>query len=177
MCDMAGNVKIHRFKDGKVMSEDRIALANGEYVLSDEHLKLADELSDRILKLQYDLDKIYNQLQETEKEAQAKIEELESELEVKDNLLTIKNGLCKNELPTEITIDGYKCEIIQTEQGLYISRDRIYEIIDREKKPLKDRCAELEDRHQQDCITINQLQTTIDVLTTRYAKLKEMNNY
>lgn len=120
-----------------------------------------------------DYDKILLEL----KHSNDRIAELESELEVKDNLLKIKNGLCKNELPTEITIDGYKCEIIHTEQGLYISRDRIYEIIDREKKPLKDRCAELEDRHQQDCITINQLQTTIDVLTTRYAKLKEMNNY
>ena len=34
----------------------------------------------------------------------------------------------------------------------------------------------LEDRHQQDCITINQLQTTIDVLISRYAKLRELNN-
>ena len=34
----------------------------------------------------------------------------------------------------------------------------------------------LEDRHQQDCITINQLQTTIDVLISRYAKLRGLNN-
>lgn len=46
-----------------------------------------------------------------------------------------------------------------------------------------DKCADvapsrewLEDRHQQDCITINQLQTTIDVLISRYAKLRELNN-
>lgn len=33
---------------------------------------------------------------------------------------------------------------------------------------------ELEDRHQSDCIRINQLLTTIDVLTERYQKLREV---
>lgn len=33
---------------------------------------------------------------------------------------------------------------------------------------------ELEERHQQDCITINQLHVTIDTLVDRYAKLREM---
>ena len=42
-----------------------------------------------------------------------------------------------------------------------------------EKMPDKDIIAKLEDRHQSDCITINQLQTTIDVLASRYAKLRE----
>lgn len=35
--------------------------------------------------------------------------------------------------------------------------------------------AELEDRHQSDCIRINQLLTTIDVLTERYQKLREVH--
>lgn len=34
---------------------------------------------------------------------------------------------------------------------------------------------ELEDRHQSDCIRINQLITTIDVLTERYQKLREIH--
>lgn len=33
---------------------------------------------------------------------------------------------------------------------------------------------ELQDRHWQDCITINQLHTTIDTLVDRYAKLRKM---
>ena len=33
---------------------------------------------------------------------------------------------------------------------------------------------ELEDRHKSDCIRINQLLTTIDVLTERYQKLREV---
>ena len=35
--------------------------------------------------------------------------------------------------------------------------------------------AELEDRHQSDCIRINELLTTIDVLTERYQKLREVH--
>ena len=35
--------------------------------------------------------------------------------------------------------------------------------------------SELEDRHQSDCIRINQLLTTIDVLTERYQKLREVH--
>ena len=35
--------------------------------------------------------------------------------------------------------------------------------------------AELEDRHQSDCIRINQLLTTIDILTERYQKLREVH--
>lgn len=43
--------------------------------------------------------------------------------------------------------------------------------------PLEDskRISELEDRHQSDCIRINQLLTTIDVLTERYQKLREVH--
>lgn len=37
------------------------------------------------------------------------------------------------------------------------------------------RISELEDRHQSDCIRINQLLTTIDVLTERYQKLREVH--
>lgn len=33
--------------------------------------------------------------------------------------------------------------------------------------------AELQDQHQQDCITINQLHTTIDTLVEKYSKLRK----
>ena len=102
---MAYTVKIHTFNDGKVMFEDRIAYANGEYVsLNDFKISTQrknDEISDLrkelreskacITQLKHELEKTYNQLMEVEKESQERIAELESELEVKDNLLKIKN--------------------------------------------------------------------------------------
>lgn len=78
-----------------------------------------------------------------------------------------------DEVPDSITIDGYKCKIIKTESGLYISRDEIYSIIDKEKEPLKQKCKELEDRHQSDCIEINRLNTTIDVLIHKVEYLRQ----
>ena len=92
---MAGVVKIHRFKDGKVISENVIAYANGDYVLLSDYDKSVDELESS---------KSYiTQLKHDAKEMEEKIAELESELEVKDNLLKIKNGLCGNfdDLPSE----------------------------------------------------------------------------
>ena len=72
-------------------------------------LKDYEVLEDRVEKLKCELDKTYNQLMEVEKESQERIAELESELEVKDNLLKIKNGLCKSPMITGIvakTING-----------------------------------------------------------------------
>ena len=72
-------------------------------------LKDYEVLEDRVEKLKCELDKTYNQLMEVEKESQERIAELESELEVKDNLLKIKNGLCKPPMMTVIiakTING-----------------------------------------------------------------------
>lgn len=42
-----------------------------------------------------------------------------------------------------------------------------------EQKELLDKIAKLNDRHQSDCIEINQLNVTIDILVKRYAKLME----
>ena len=78
-----------------------------------------------------------------------------------------------DEVPDDITIDGYKCKIIKTESGLYISRDEIYSIIEKEKEPLKQKCKELEDKHQSDCIEINRLNTTIDVLIHKVEYLRQ----
>lgn len=78
-----------------------------------------------------------------------------------------------DEVPDDITIDGYKCKIIKTESGLYISRDEIYSIIDKEKEPLKQKCKELDNRHQSDCIEINRLNTTIDVLIHKVEYLRQ----
>lgn len=78
-------------------------------------------------------------------EQKKQISELESELSVKEELLKIKNRLCGEE-PLPFTDEQYEEELIE----------------------------ELEERHQQDCITINQLHTTIDTLVDRYAKLRKM---
>lgn len=43
-----------------------------------------------------------------------------------------------------------------------------------EQKELLDEIAKLNDRHQSDCIEINQLQTTIDVLIDKLARLREV---
>ena len=100
---MARVIKRHIFKDGKVMHEDRIAYANGEFVSLDDFDTEIQSRNNEIARLQCELDKTYNQLMEVEKEAQEHITELESELEVKENLLKIKNGLCGNndELPID----------------------------------------------------------------------------
>ena len=44
-----------------------------------------------------------------------------------------------------------------------------------EKYDLRDKIAKLEDRHQSDCITINQLNVTIDVLVRKLARLREVH--
>ncbi len=44
-----------------------------------------------------------------------------------------------------------------------------------EQKELLDEIAKLNDRHQSDCIEINQLQTTIDVLIDKLARLREVH--
>ena len=103
-----------------------------------------------------------NNLHHENKELKQRIAELES--------MEMENV---NEMPDSITIDGYKCKIIKTESGLYISRDEIYSIIDKEKEPLKQKCKELEDKHQSDCIEINRLNTTIDVLIHKVEYLRQ----
>lgn len=70
--------------------------------------KLTEELKQSrgyITHLKHNLDRAYDDLEKTKEEAQDKIAELESELEVKDNLLKIKNGLCKDCGTTKININ------------------------------------------------------------------------
>lgn len=78
---------VYTFVDGKLMFKDKIAYANGDFV----SLKDYKILEDKTKSLKCELDKTYNQLQETEKEAQEKIAELQSELEAKDNDSKLKD--------------------------------------------------------------------------------------
>lgn len=65
--------------------------------------------------------------------------------------------------------DGRKSDVSVSENGISIDCEcGGYHLA-------KQKIAELEDRHQSDCIRINQLLTTIDVLTERYQKLREVH--
>ena len=44
-----------------------------------------------------------------------------------------------------------------------------------EQKELLDKIEKLNDRHQSDCIKINQLNVVIDVLVEKYARLREVH--
>ena len=95
---MAYTVKRYTFKDGKVMFEDRIAYANGEYVSLDDYeiatQRKNDEIEDLrkklrkskdyITQLKHDLEEINCNFCEYKRQAQNRIAELESELEAKD---------------------------------------------------------------------------------------------
>lgn len=70
-------------------------------------------------------------------------------------------------------------EASELRKELISKNERIIELINEIEEIKKDWCfarmSELEDRHQSDCIRINQLLTTIDVLTERYQKLREVH--
>ena len=96
---------IYTLKDGKMIHNDKIACTSGNFVWIKDYKALESKAE----KLKYELDKTYNQLMKVEKESQERIAELESELEVKENLLKIKNGLCKPPMMTVVvakTING-----------------------------------------------------------------------
>lgn len=79
------------------------------------------------------------------------------------------------------TTKGYKLNYLDDNKGEEIGFLISYcpicgrNLTDEEKVSLKDRIAKLNDRHQSDCITINQLNVTIDVLVEKLAKLREVH--
>ena len=75
---MAYTVKRHKFKDGKVMFEDRIAYANGEYVSLDDFEIATQKKDDEIADLRKEL-----------KESKDYITQLKHDLETKDNIQKI----------------------------------------------------------------------------------------
>ena len=97
------------YRDYELLDEERRAVRDQldraenqidklkEYIAKLE--KTRGEWDDKAKNLKCELDKTYNQLMETEKDAQERIAELESELEVKDNLLKINlNDIIKVKL-------------------------------------------------------------------------------
>ena len=123
---MTYTVKRHTFKDGKVMFEDRIAYANGEYVSLDDfeitmqrkNDEIADlrkelrEYKDYITQLKHDLEEINCNFSEYKRQAQDRIAELESELEAKDvNDRTVELPFDALETANMLINATYKAEI------------------------------------------------------------------
>ena len=154
------------FTEHDKVFEDKIAKLKKNY-------KTASELLGRYQQENESLKKRIIELENFSCQAEQETESLVEKLKQRIAELEGKEEESFNEIPDSITIDGYKCKIIKTESGLYISRDEIYNIIDKEKEPYKKKCKELENKHQSDCIEINRLNTTIDVLIHKVEYLRQ----
>ena len=152
-----------------------------------EHDKMvAEEKDKRIAELTEELWKINEDFKQSESENTALRAENEqlyeriNDLEFGDNQRI--EELEKENAELEKTIQSMRATHILLRQRC---KGEAVEFFDRNmfgsliisSPPLEDskRISELEDRHQSDCIRINQLLTTIDVLTERYHKLREIH--
>lgn len=102
------------------------------------------------------------------KKLQKELDELETELRVKEDLFKIQSGLKNGEFSEIVEIDGEHRILTHTESGAVKISNLPY------KEKLRPSIEWYEERHQSDCITINQLHTTIDVLTDKLARLREV---
>ena len=92
-------------------------------------------------------------------EKDAKIEILKKELSKANDVIMTFRSICTVDAIEYFVEENYSSLIVTLPQNT-IKNNKI---------------KELEDRHQSDCIRINQLLTTIDVLTERYQKLREVH--
>ena len=119
---MAYTVKIHTFEDGKVMFEDRIAYANGEYVSLDDFKISTQRKNDEISDLRKEL-----------RESKACITQLKNELQKKCSFETdrlVKLPFDALETANMLINATYKDEIPILERQ--VDRD-IYDIDDLEQ--------------------------------------------
>ena len=119
---MAYTVKIHTFNDGKVMFEDRIAYANGEYVSLDDFKISTQRKNDEISDLRKEL-----------RESKACITQLKNELQKKCSFETdrlVKLPFDALETANMLINATYKAEIPFLERQ--VDRD-IYNIDDLEQ--------------------------------------------
>ncbi len=160
---------------GKLLAENGI-LVDGQLV------EYADSISGEILEVNYGF--IFDGLDCTEhdrkftdriSQLEKQVSELESELSVKENLLKTRNGLCGEESDYEKLME----EILSYEPTnkeddvAQFNYDSLTAFNNAVKK--RNRIAELENRHQSDCITINQLHTALDVMIEKYQRLREIH--
>ena len=119
---MAYTVKIHTFNDGKVMFEDRIAYANGEYVSLDDFKISTQRKNDEISDLRKEL-----------RESKACITQLKNELQKKCSFETdrlVKLPFDPLETANMLINATYKAEIPFLERQ--VDRD-LYDIDDLEQ--------------------------------------------
>ena len=119
---MAYTVKIHTFNDGKVMFEDRIAYANGEYVSLDDFKISTQRKNDEISDLRKEL-----------RESKACITQLKNELQKKCSFETdrlVKLPFDPLETANMLINATYKAEIPILERQ--VDRD-LYDIDDLEQ--------------------------------------------
>ena len=119
---MAYTVKIHTFEDGKVMFEDRIAYANGEYVSLDDFKISTQRKNDEISDLRKEL-----------RESKACITQLKNELQKKCSFETdrlVKLPFDPLETANILINATYKAEIPFLERQ--VDRD-VYDIDDLEQ--------------------------------------------
>lgn len=175
---MPGEVTI---EDGKLFISKHMALD-----FSEHDKKVAEEKDKRIAELTEELWKINEDFKQSESENTALRAENEqlyeriNDLEFGDNQRI--EELEKENAKLEKTIQSMRATHILLRQRC---KGEAVEFFDRNmfgsliisSPPLEDskRISELEDRHQSDCIRINQLLATIDVLTERYQKLREVH--
>lgn len=115
--------------------------------------------------LQAENDQLYERISDLEFGDNSKIEELEKEnAKLEKKLQSMReNHILLRQRCKEEAVEFFDRNMFGS---LIISSPPV---------PDAKRITELEDRHQSDCIRINQLLTTIDVLTERYQKLREVH--
>ena len=159
--------------------------SNEEVILDfSEHDKMVAEEKDKRIA---ELEEMRNHLWEVGETQQRKRLEAEEEAsELRKELISKNERMIEliNEATEEREEKGYykeKLSLLRTrcmeEARDDFDADRYGSLVIRKPEPSyeAERIAELEDRHQSDCIRINQLLTTIDVLTERYQKLREIH--
>ena len=92
-----------------------------------------------------------------------KLRMFNDDLKTENEWLQQQNEDLKNELQS---VKNFNRKLEETRVKL--AKERVAIKADRDKL-----IAELQDQHQQDCITINQLHVTIDTLVDKYSRLRE----
>lgn len=126
-------------------------------------LMVEEDKEEKYLREKVDFDELlerYTGINRSLKDACAKITSLKKELGIFNNYLLPRATIQAGE---EIKKGNYSLVTIVT------NGERC------EQKELLDKIEKLNDRHQSDCIEINKLQTTIDVLVDKLARLREVH--
>ena len=130
---------------------------------SEHDKKVAEEKDKKISKLERDLKECKDEVIAVRKNRDEMMESFRNGIKPYVDLCQMHERIAELEK-----------EIIEKNNSIIEKNQKIIELLNEIEEIKKDWCfarmSELEDRHQSDCIRINQLLTTIDVLTERYQK-------